>query len=96
MLARWLERDADVLIFDEPTRGIDVGARYDIYVLIRTLAEAGKALLVVSSDLPEVLGICDRVVVLHEGRVTGERPNDGSLTQAELLELALGEGVAAC
>ena len=96
VLARWLERDADVLIFDEPTRGIDVGARYDIYVLIRTLAEAGKALLVVSSDLPEVLGICDRVVVLHEGRVTGERPNDGSLTQAELLELALGEGVAAC
>lgn len=96
VLARWLERDADVLIFDEPTRGIDVGARYDIYVLIRTLAEAGKAILVVSSDLPEVLGICDRVVVLHEGRVTGERRNDGSLTQAELLELALGEGAATC
>lgn len=90
VLARWLERDADVLLFDEPTRGIDVGARYEIYVLIRELAAQGKALLVISSDLPEVLGVCDRVIVLHEGRVTGERLNDGTLTQEELLQLALG------
>ena len=75
---------------DEPTRGIDVGARYEIYVLIRDLAARGKAVLVVSSDLQEVLGVCDRVLVLHEGRLTGDVPNDGSLTQERLLELALG------
>lgn len=90
VLARWLERDADVLLLDEPTRGIDVGARYEIYLLIRELAAQGKAVLVVSSDMPEVLGLCDRILVLHEGRVTGECENDGSLTQEHLLELALG------
>ena len=94
VLARWLQRDAEVLILDEPTRGIDVGARYEIYVLIRELAARGKSLLVISSDLPEVLGICDRVLVLHEGRLTADLAVDG-LTQEQLLTAALGQGAVA-
>ncbi|MDA1263680.1 MAG: ATP-binding cassette domain-containing protein, partial [Planctomycetota bacterium] len=94
VLARWLQRDAEVLILDEPTRGIDVGARYEIYILIRELAARGKSLLVISSDLPEVLGICDRVLVLHEGRLTADLAVEG-LTQEQLLSAALGQGALA-
>ncbi len=72
ILARLLAADADVLVLDEPTRGIDVGAKAAVYDLIRDLTEAGKAVLVVSSDLVEVIGLCDRVVVVREGRVTAE------------------------
>ena len=72
VLAKWLARDCDVLIFDEPTRGIDVGAKYEIYLLLNELAAAGKAILMISSELPEVLGMADRIVVMHEGRITGE------------------------
>jgi ribose transport system ATP-binding protein len=72
VLAKWLFRDSDVLITDEPTRGIDVGARYEIHELLITLANAGKAIVVVSSDLPELIGICDRIIVFSRGRITGE------------------------
>ncbi|AYF73861.1 sugar ABC transporter ATP-binding protein [Nocardia yunnanensis] len=76
VLGRWLAVDADLLIVDEPTRGIDVGARYEIHQLLRELAAAGKGVLVVSSDLPELLGICDRILVFSAGRIAGEVPRD--------------------
>lgn len=72
MLARWMYADPDVLILDEPTRGIDVGAKYEIYCMVNELAKAGKAILVISSELPEVLGISDRIYVMNEGRFVGE------------------------
>jgi putative multiple sugar transport system ATP-binding protein len=62
--------DPDVLILDEPTRGIDVGAKYEIYSIIHRLADAGKGVIVISSELPELLGICDRIYTLSEGRIT--------------------------
>jgi hypothetical protein len=70
-LAKWLLSGAKVLVRDEPTRGVDVGARQEIYRIIRELAADGVAVVVVSSDLPEILAICERVIVMHEGRVTG-------------------------
>jgi ribose transport system ATP-binding protein len=72
VLGRWLMRDADVVILDEPTRGVDVGARREIYELVEELAKAGKAVLVVSSDLPEVIGVSDRVLVMRAGRIVAE------------------------
>lgn len=74
VLAKWIYSDPDVLILDEPTRGIDVGAKYEIYTIINALADQGKAILVISSELPELLGICDRIYALSAGRVTGEVP----------------------
>jgi ribose transport system ATP-binding protein len=71
-LAKWLLSDAKVLVLDEPTRGVDVGARQEIYRIIRDLAAEGVAIVIVSSDLPEVMGICQRVIIMHEGRITGE------------------------
>jgi ABC-type sugar transport system ATPase subunit len=72
VLAKWLLTNPRVLFLDEPTRGIDVGAKQEIYAQINRLAKTGIAIVLVSSELPEVLGLADRVVVLHEGRVTGE------------------------
>ncbi|MDA1166125.1 MAG: sugar ABC transporter ATP-binding protein [Planctomycetota bacterium] len=89
VLAKWLECDADVIIFDEPTRGIDVGAKYEIYLLMHRLVEQGKAILMISSELPEVLGMADRIIVLHEGRVTGEISDVKSATQESIMELAV-------
>ena len=72
MLGKWLLTEPKVLFLDEPTRGIDIGAKQEIYAEINKLAEAGLAIVLVSSELPEVLGLSDRVLVLREGRVTGE------------------------
>ena len=72
VLAKWMFNLPDVLILDEPTRGIDVGAKYDIYCIINELAAAGKCVLVISSELPEILGICDRVYVMNDGQIKGE------------------------
>ncbi len=72
VLSKWIFTDADVLILDEPTRGIDVGAKYEIYTIINRLADEGKAILVISSELPELLGLCDRIYALSAGRITGE------------------------
>lgn len=88
VLAKWLARRCDVLMFDEPTRGIDVGAKYEIYVLMNELAAAGKAIVMISSELPEVLGMADRILVMHEGRLTGEIPDARSATQKQIMELA--------
>ncbi|HEX4825909.1 MAG TPA: sugar ABC transporter ATP-binding protein [Candidatus Polarisedimenticolaceae bacterium] len=87
VLARWLETEGRVLIFDEPTAGVDVGARREIYLIIRRLVEEGIGVLVVSSDLPEVLGICDRVLVMREGKIAGE-VLAREATQESLLALA--------
>ena len=72
VLSKWVFADPDVLILDEPTRGIDVGAKYEIYTIINSLAAQGKAVIVISSELPELIGLCDRIYTLNEGRLTGE------------------------
>ena len=90
VLAKWLDRNSDVVLFDEPTRGIDVGAKYEIYLLINELARQGKAILMISSELPEVLGMSDRILVMHEGRITGEIQDVESATQEQILTLAVG------
>jgi ABC-type sugar transport system ATPase subunit len=88
VLAKWLQRNADVIIFDEPTRGIDVGAKFEIYQLIHGLAEEGKAILMISSELPEILGMSDRIIVMNEGRVTGEIEDCSMATQEDVMKLA--------
>lgn len=90
VLAKWLQRQADVIIFDEPTRGIDVGAKYEIYLLINQLAQAGKAILMISSELPEVLGMSDRILVMHQGRITGEITDPRQATPAQIMRYAIG------
>ena len=72
LLAKWMFADPDILILDEPTRGIDVGAKYEIYCIINQLAAEGKSVIMISSELPEVLGMSDRIYVLNEGSVVGE------------------------
>lgn len=89
VLAKWLERNADIIIFDEPTRGIDVGAKYEIYMLMNDLAAQGKAILMISSELPEVLGMSDRILVMHEGRLTGEIRDVANASQEQIMELAI-------
>jgi L-arabinose transport system ATP-binding protein len=90
VLARWLARQPRVLILDEPTRGIDVGAKAEVYALIRSLAADGVAVLFISSELPEILGISDRILVMREGRITGELPAEGA-TEEQVLRLGLSE-----
>jgi putative multiple sugar transport system ATP-binding protein len=74
VLSKWLFADPDILILDEPCRGIDVGAKFEIYTVIRELAAQGKAVIVISSEMPELLGITDRLYVMNEGRFVGEMP----------------------
>jgi ribose transport system ATP-binding protein len=90
LLARWLERDSRVLLFDEPTRGIDVGAKHEIYLLINELASRGKAIVMISSELPEILGMSDRILVMHSGRLTGEISDAAGATQQQVLAMAVG------
>jgi ABC-type sugar transport system ATPase subunit len=89
VMAKWLARNCEVLLFDEPTRGVDVGAKFEIYKLMNELAEQGKGLLLISSELPEVLGMADRILVMHDGRITGEITNVRTATQQQILELAV-------
>ncbi|MGY1848759.1 MULTISPECIES: multiple monosaccharide ABC transporter ATP-binding protein [unclassified Blastococcus] len=86
VLSKWLYTDPEVLILDEPTRGIDVGAKYEIYTIINRLVADGKAVVVISSELPELLGICDRIYTLSAGRITGQLPVREA-TQENLMEL---------
>lgn len=72
VLSKWIFAKPDILILDEPTRGIDVGAKYEIYTIINQLAGEGKGILIISSELPEILGMCDRIYVMSEGKITGE------------------------
>ena len=87
IIGRWLLTDPEVLLLDEPTRGIDVGAKYEIYQLILDLANKGKTVIMVSSEMPELLGVCDRIVVMSGGRVAGEVDTKNT-TQEEIMRLA--------
>ena len=89
-LAKWVFTDPEVLILDEPTRGIDVGAKYEIYTIINALADQGKAVLVISSELPELIGICDRIYTLSEGRITGD-VSRADASQEHLMKLMTKE-----
>ncbi|RYG33021.1 sugar ABC transporter ATP-binding protein [bacterium] len=91
VLARWLAMRPKVLIFDEPTRGIDVGAKAEIYALMRKVADEGVAVMMISSDMEEVLGVSDRILVMHEGRISGEILREGA-TEERVMELAVGGG----
>ena len=90
VLARWLAKQTDILVLDEPTRGVDVGAKAEIYAIIDELASKGVAVLVISSELPEVLGLADRIVVMQDGRVTGELTR-ADATEERILTLAIAD-----
>ena len=87
IIGRWLANAPDVLILDEPTRGIDVGAKYEIYCIIADLAKQGKSIIMISSEMPELLGMSDRVMVMCEGRMTGIIDGKDA-TQEKVMELA--------
>ncbi|MDF3000270.1 MAG: sugar transporter ATP-binding protein [Bacillota bacterium] len=91
LVARWLLTDPEILFLDEPTRGIDVGAKAEIHRLISRLAGQGKSIVMVSSELPEVMGMSDRIVIMHEGKVTGIVENNSELTQEEIMKYATGQ-----
>jgi ribose transport system ATP-binding protein/rhamnose transport system ATP-binding protein len=93
LLSRWLATKAKVLLLDEPTKGVDVGAKSDIYTIIGDLAAQGLGILVVSSYLPELLGICDRIIVLHDFGITGELPIEDA-TEEKVLQLASSDPLA--
>lgn len=76
LLAKWILLNPKVLIIDEPTRGVDIGAKSDIYAILRKLASQGMAIIVVSSEIPEVMGVCDTIYVMKEGRITAVMPSD--------------------
>ena len=87
VLAKWLISGPELLIFDEPTRGIDVGTKAEIWQLMRDLADQGKAILMISSELPEIVGISDRIVVMHRGCMVGELPGE-TATEEKVMMLA--------
>jgi ribose transport system ATP-binding protein len=92
VIGKWLLTDPKILVFDEPTRGVDVGAKIEIYELINRMTADGRAVLLVSSDLPEVIGMSDRIVVLAHGRVAGELP--AGATQDQVMALAVQDRVS--
>jgi ribose transport system ATP-binding protein len=94
VLAKWFHVDCDVIILDEPTRGVDVGAKTEIYGLIERMAEAGKAVLVISSEHQELFGLCDRILVMSEGQLKGQLTPE-SYSEERVLSLALGAGAKA-
>ena len=87
VLAKWLATNSEVLIFDEPTRGIDVGAKAEIYQLMRQLADEGKAIIMISSEMPELIGMSDRIMVMRDGEIMGELSRQ-EVTQEKILTLA--------
>lgn len=89
MIAKWLSTNPKVLIMDEPTRGIDVGAKSEIYKMLRGLADEGKGIIVISSELPEVIGMCDRVLVMHQGRIVGEVSGE-EINEEKIIRMASG------
>jgi ribose transport system ATP-binding protein len=90
VLAKWLFTHSKMLVFDEPTRGVDVGAKVEIYRLMNDLVRRGVGVLIISSELPEVLGMCDRILVMHAGQIAGELPRSEA-TQERIMQLATGE-----
>ena len=91
VFAKWLSAESQVYIFDEPTRGIDVGAKSEIYGIINDLAEKGNAVIVISSELPEVLGVCDKVAIFHEGHLV-KVMDCKEATQEKIMLYAIGGG----
>jgi len=92
VIGKWLNADARFFIFDEPTRGIDVGAKSEIYSLIRDLSDAGVAVLMISSDMEEVIGVSDRILVMHEGQISGELSRD-QFSEHNVMQLAVGKAM---
>jgi len=92
VIAKWLYRDCDILIFDEPTRGIDVGAKFEIYRMLASLAQQGKTIVFVSSDLKELMAISHRILVLSAGRVAGTFARDG-WSEEQIMSAAFSEYV---
>ena len=91
LLAKWMFTDPDILILDEPTRGIDVGAKYEIYCIINDLVKAGKSVVMISSELPEVIGMSDRIYIMNEGKFVGEMKADEA-TQENIMACILQSG----
>lgn len=91
IISKWVLCDSDILILDEPTRGIDVGAKYEIYEIINELVASGKSVIMISSDMPEILGMCDRMYVLNEGEVIGELEGD-EITQVNTMKIIMSRG----
>lgn len=96
LLGKWMFTDADIMILDEPTRGIDVGAKYEIYCIINQLVSEGKSVIMISSELPEILGMCDRIYVMNEGKIVGDLESQEA-SQEKIMSLILqscnGKGV---
>ena len=90
VIAKWLIRNCDILIFDEPTRGIDVGAKSEIYTLMNELTREGKSIIMISSELPEILRMSDRILVMSEGRLTGELPIEEASQEAVMEYATIG------
>ncbi len=90
VLAKWLATQPDFLIFDEPTRGIDVGAKAEIYHLMRNIAAQGKGILMISSELPEILGMSDRIYVMHEGTIVKEFTQGEAVSEEQVMYFAAG------
>ena len=88
-LAKWLGSNCKILIFDEPTRGVDVGAKVEIYRIINQLAEEGASIIMISSEMPEIIGMSDRVLVMREGKVMGEL-NKNEISEENLIKLSMG------
>ena len=95
IIGRWLLTNPEILLLDEPTRGIDVGAKYEIYQLILNLANDGKEIIMISSELPEVMSMSDRVLIYHEGKISGEVSRSDilseSVTEKDILAKAFGD-----
>ena len=91
LLAKWMFAEPDILLLDEPTRGIDVGAKYEIYCIINDLAAAGKCVVLISSELPEVLGMSDRIYIMNEARIVGEM-KASEATQENIMATILRSG----
>ena len=87
-VAKWLTLDSEIIIIDEPTRGIDVGAKTEIYKILNDLVKEGKSVIMISSEMPELLGMCDRIYVMHEGRMKGVL-NRNEFSQQRIMEMAL-------
>ena len=90
ILAKWIGIKPSLLIMDEPTRGIDVGTKSEVYLLMRRLANEGTAIIMISSELPEIIGMSDRIIVMHDGRITGELSPEEA-TEERILMLATGQ-----
>lgn len=88
IVARWLANDPDILIMDEPTRGIDIGAKHEIYEIMEDLAQQGKAIIMISSEMPELIGMSDRIYVMSEGKLTGEIKDRAEMTQEKIMSYA--------